>query len=115
MGAEGSCTRSPLQTRPRGPEMTKIQAQGEVGFPQWRLSTMKHYLVCDNAQCRFVLDVRINGTRTGHAQFFPNTCPQCSGKWSSQRPLPFRALRVGERDKLPYCSCCRRKKHRVAA
>jgi hypothetical protein len=76
---------------------------------------MNHYLVCNNAKCRFVLDVRINGTRTGHAQFFPNSCPQCGKKWSSHRPLPFRALSAEGRDKLPYCSCCRRKKHRVAA
>jgi hypothetical protein len=30
---KGPGTRSPLQTQPCGPEMTRIQAQGNVGFP----------------------------------------------------------------------------------
>jgi hypothetical protein len=74
---------------------------------------MNHYLVCDNAQCRFVLDVRINGASAGRTPFVPKTCPLCGSKWSSGHPLPLSALGVELLDNLPHCSCCSRKKRPV--
>ena len=76
---------------------------------------MNHYLVCENPNCRFVPDTRVNGKRLGYRRFMLSVCPQCGGKWSSNGPLPRRAL--GERwmNKLPLCSSCSGKLNAKAA
>jgi len=53
---------------------------------------MNHYLVCDNPSCRFVLDVRVDGS-DWDGRLFLSKCPQCGGKLVTE--WPFAAPRPG--------------------
>jgi len=76
---------------------------------------MNHYLVCENPNCRFVLDIRVDGKRLASRRFILSKCPQCGGKWSATSPLPRHALGALWMNRLPHCSCCSRKLSAKAA
>jgi hypothetical protein len=70
---------------------------------------MDHFLVCNNAQCRFVLDRRINGKSLDAAQLILKKCPACGGAWSTSCPSCTQALAVKMVGGLPRFACCERK------
>jgi hypothetical protein len=45
---------------------------------------MDKYLVCSNAECRMILDRRINGEPLDGVRQIVKTCPECGSAWSPQ-------------------------------
>ncbi len=70
---------------------------------------MQRYLICDNPNCRFVLDRRINGKSLDGAQLLLQKCPACGGNWSSTCPTCSLTLAVKLVGGLPHTTCCERK------
>ncbi len=69
---------------------------------------MNHFLLCNNATCGFVLDVRIDGIPSPRNWLLFHRCPQCGSNWSTNKPVSARALSPSRRAKLPFCPCCQR-------
>jgi len=70
---------------------------------------MKHYLICENPKCRFVLDRRINGKSLDGAHLVLRKCPGCGGAWSSTCPACRQTLAIRMVGGLPHLVCCDRK------
>ena len=70
---------------------------------------MQRYLICDNPNCRFVLDRHINGKSLDGAQLLLKKCPACGGNWSSTCPTCSLTLAVKLIGGLPHTACCERK------
>ncbi len=70
---------------------------------------MEHFLICNNSECHFVLDRRINGRSLDGAQLILKKCPACGGDWSSTCPSCAQALVVKLVAGLPQSGCCDRK------
>ena len=47
---------------------------------------MERYFICNNPECRFVLDRRINGKSVDGAHLILKKCPACGGAWRLSRP-----------------------------
>jgi hypothetical protein len=69
---------------------------------------MKHFVICQNPGCRFVLDLRINGKSLDSPQPVKK-CPACGANWSSICPSCDQALIMKLIDGLPYPACCGQK------
>ncbi len=69
---------------------------------------MNHFLLCNNATCGFVLDVRIDGSALPQNWLLLQRFPQCGSNWSNNKPVSARALSPSRRAKLPFCPCCQR-------
>jgi len=67
---------------------------------------MTRFLVCANAQCRFLLDSRVEGSPHLAAQSVIPKCPACGGSWSSTCPSCGQPLAVKSEDGLPRLACC---------
>jgi hypothetical protein len=67
---------------------------------------MDRYLVCDNPQCRHLLDRKINGEYFGEPQLFVKKCPSCGGNWSTVCPSCHQSLAVKSVGGLPHIACC---------
>jgi hypothetical protein len=70
---------------------------------------MDHFLICENPNCRFVVDTLIEGKTPANGSFVLHACPECGGKWSATCPYSGRALIVRWFQGLPHCLCCTRK------
>jgi hypothetical protein len=70
---------------------------------------MNHFLVCENSECRFILDRRVNGESLDGVRKILKECPACGGSWSSSCPFCGRALTVSFVNELPHTACCRHK------
>ena len=70
---------------------------------------MERYLICENPNCRFVLDRRINGKSLDGAQLLLKRCPACGGGWSSTCPTCSLELAIKLVGGLPHTVCCERK------
>lgn len=75
---------------------------------------MSHFLICENEQCRFVLDRRINGKSLAVPPSILKECPACGGQWSSTCPFCGQALAMKLLGGLPHSACCSRKLHAAA-
>lgn len=67
---------------------------------------MTRFLICDNPQCRFIMDLRVNGRTLNGTQFILKKCPSCGGSWSPTCPSCHQALVVKEVRGLPHSACC---------
>jgi hypothetical protein len=76
---------------------------------------MKHFLMCENPQCRFVLDCGGQGAFRTLAQIGLPNCPECGAQWSAKCPFCIGSLTVAWIDRLPHCSICRRRLRAEAA
>lgn len=79
---------------------------------------MDRYVVCDNPQCRFLLDRRMNGSSLDGTQHVVRKCPSCGGNWTEVCPSCHQPLAVKTVDGLPHIACCQRphpKAHAAAA
>ena len=47
-------------------------------------SIMDNYLVCSNAECRMIMDRRINGESLDGVRQIVKTCPECGSDWSPE-------------------------------
>jgi len=69
---------------------------------------MKHFLICSNKRCRFVLDlpeeIKTLPTNSSLAK-----CPECGSQWSSNCPFCTEPLRIAVQKGHPHCFGCRRK------
>jgi hypothetical protein len=70
---------------------------------------MARFLICNNPECRFVLDRRINGASLDGVQKILKTCPSCCSDWSSACPFCDRPFDVAFIGGLPHSACCRHK------
>lgn len=73
---------------------------------------MAHFLICDNPECRFIVDLRVNGRTLNGTQFILKKCPLCGGNWSSTCPSCNQPLAVKMVNGLPHSACCQ---HKTAA
>jgi hypothetical protein len=76
---------------------------------------MNNYLVCSNPKCRFVLDVRLHGSKANHRRLSPASCYLCGAKWSSSHPMSLSAVRAHASVKLPPVSPPGESAHGAAA
>jgi hypothetical protein len=76
---------------------------------------MKHFLMCENSQCRFVLDCGRNGSFRTLAKNGLPKCPECGGQWSAKCAFCSGSLTVAWIDGLPHCFSCHRKLRAEAA
>ena len=72
---------------------------------------MENFLICENAKCRFVIDLREGGTLLSRSQILLNECPECGHPWSTECPHCSEPLDVALVTGLPHCSHCHRKLH----
>jgi hypothetical protein len=70
---------------------------------------MNHFLVCENPDCRFILDRRVNGGSLDGVRKIVKECPACGSNWSSLCPFCDRALTVNCVRGLPHAACCGRR------
>jgi len=66
---------------------------------------MENVLICQNSQCRFLVDFRRSSRNMSHAELIIQ-CPECKHPWSRNCPLCVRPLLVVWRNKVPCCSHC---------
>jgi predicted amidophosphoribosyltransferase len=67
---------------------------------------MNSFLICENAQCRFLLDRRLNGRSLDGVRKIVKNCPDCGADWSSTCPTCGQALAVRMTGGLPHAVCC---------
>jgi hypothetical protein len=67
---------------------------------------MNHFLVCENPECRFILDRRINGESLDGVRGILKKCPACGCDWSSSCPFCDQTLAVSFIAGLPRSACC---------
>ena len=67
---------------------------------------MNHFLVCENPECRFIIDRRVNGESLDGLRRILKECPACKSEWSSSCPNCSQSLTVSFIDGVPYSSCC---------
>ena len=70
---------------------------------------MENFLICENAKCRFVIDLREGGSLLSRSQIVLNECPECGHAWSTICPFCSHPLEVELPGGLPHCSHCNRK------
>ena len=76
---------------------------------------MDHFLICENAACRLVVDTLIEGKTPASGKFVLEKCPECGSAWSSTCPFSKRPLVVQWVNGLPRCLCCNRRLAPAAA
>jgi hypothetical protein len=67
---------------------------------------MNHYSICENPQCRLVLDRDIDGKTPSDAHLLLKQCPCCGSAWSSICPFCSQGLTIKIVNDLPQFSCC---------
>lgn len=73
---------------------------------------MNHFLVCENPECRYILDRRVNGESLDGVRKIVKQCPECGGDWSSTCPFCDQALTISFVGGLPHSAC---RGHRLRA
>jgi hypothetical protein len=67
---------------------------------------MENLFICENPECRFVIDFQpCNGSTRHSAPIIPE-CPECGHDWSNCCPFCLHPLDVLWRGNLPHCSNC---------
>jgi hypothetical protein len=67
---------------------------------------MERHLVCNNLQCLFILDRRMNGASLDGVQDIVKKCPACGSSWSSVCPFCNQTLIVKFIGGQPHATCC---------
>ena len=69
---------------------------------------MEEFLICENANCRFLVSLR-EGTRLYLRSELPlSACPECGKSWSGRCPFCDQTLDVIRRNDVPCCTHCGR-------
>lgn len=63
-------------------------------------------LICQNASCRFVLDLGQAGPTVKRSSLVVNGCPECGHPWSNLCPQCSEGLEVIWREHRSYCGAC---------
>ena len=63
-------------------------------------------LICQNAKCRFLLDLREAGPAIRRSSLVVNGCPECGQPWSSRCPYCSQQLDVLWMDNRAHCAAC---------
>jgi|HubBroStandDraft_1064217.scaffolds.fasta_scaffold926812_1 transcription elongation factor Elf1 len=69
---------------------------------------MEHFLICTNAKCRFLVNLREGAQVLERSKILIDECPECGHPWSSYCPFCGRPLENIERGNLSHCSHCGR-------
>ena len=68
---------------------------------------MERFIVCKNALCRLVVDLRTQDNRILKiSELIINQCPECGSEWSSHCPFCANELDANWHENLPICSQC---------
>ena len=69
---------------------------------------MEYFLICTNAECRFIVNLREGGQVLERSQLVVDECPECGRPWSSSCPFCGRPLEVIQWGNLSHCLRCGR-------
>jgi Bacterial regulatory protein, Fis family len=67
---------------------------------------MASFLICSNAECRFIVDLREGAQLLPRSELTINECPECAHSWSNSCPFCSRELETTLHDDLLHCSHC---------
>ena len=67
---------------------------------------MEKLLICENALCRFLLDLRYAGKDVAQTSLVTGGCPECGNGWSKVCPVCSEALSVSWKAHHPFCASC---------
>jgi hypothetical protein len=70
---------------------------------------MNRVSICANPECRFILDLRLNGRSMDGVRSIVSVCPECGSAWSSDCPFCSQALALKFVAGVPQSECCGRK------
>ena len=66
------------------------------------------FLICENPNCRFILDLRQAREVVRRTSLIQKGCPECGGRWSERCPHCSQNLEVIWSDNHPCCEFCNR-------
>jgi hypothetical protein len=69
---------------------------------------VEYFLICTNAKCRFIVNLREGARVLRRSQLIIDECPECGHPWSSSCPFCGRPLEAIQQDDLSLCSRCGR-------
>lgn len=67
---------------------------------------MTRMLICTNAACRFLVDLRGGGRAVSRSALVTGGCPECKSEWSSQCPACSEVLVVAWTGHHAHCAAC---------
>ena len=67
---------------------------------------MENFLICDNRECRFILDQRLNGESVDGGLRILRKCPECGSTLSSKCSVCSKELAVKFVAGVPRSQCC---------
>jgi hypothetical protein len=70
---------------------------------------MRHFLICSNPSCRFVLDFQMSRNPLRRSRVPLSECPECGSGWSANCPFCIQPLSLAWHDHLPHCGHCHRR------
>lgn len=74
---------------------------------------MNRVAMCENQGCRFILDLRLDGTTMDGVQKIVTKCPECGSGWTSVCPYCSDSLSVKLVKGRLLTACCGRGLHEV--
>jgi transcription elongation factor Elf1 len=69
---------------------------------------MECFLICTNAKCRFIVNLREGSQVLERSDILIDECPECGHPWSSHCPFCGRPLEAIQLRNLSHCSHCGR-------
>jgi hypothetical protein len=69
---------------------------------------VEYFLICANAKCRFIVNLREGARVLRRSQLIIDECPECGHPWSSSCPFCGRPLEAIQQGDLSLCSHCGR-------
>src|SRR5258708_872591 len=73
-----------------------------------KLLSMEYFLICTNAKCRLIVNLRESAQVLERSKLVIDECPDCGHPWSSYCPFCGRPLEVTRRGNLSQCLFCGR-------
>ena len=67
---------------------------------------MEYFLICTNAKCRFIVNLREGARVLRRSKLVIDECPECGHRWSSCCPFCGRPLETIRRGNLCRCLRC---------